>query len=197
MNPIPHSVERIRRSFNAITGVPPESLGIDEKIKLTAGFEYANAHERDALAAALYALKQYKNKFSQIEQKVHAQSDLDKVKARVLRGEPIDSALAETRPTSESTRTVVKKAEKPRIKDETLQKQQNQINILKDNINNLEDKITSRNITIEKLEEKIKTFKTEEYKKLKREKEIKIRTKKIKQLKFELKKKNDVITGLK
>ncbi|PHP46139.1 hypothetical protein B6V01_000680 [Methanosarcinales archaeon ex4572_44] len=199
VNPMPHSVERVRRSFNAVAGLPPESLGIDEKIELTQGFEYANAHERDSLAAALYTFKRYKNKFSQIEQKVHTPSDLDEVKARVVKGETIDSALSELRSESTSARSeaMVEKVESPKVKDETLLRKEEEIGTLREYVSYLEEKITSRDATIKRLEGKIKTFKTEEYKKLKRGKEIKIRNKKIKQLKFELKKKNDVIAGLK
>ncbi|CAD7772544.1 hypothetical protein AIOGIFDO_01256 [Candidatus Methanoperedenaceae archaeon GB37] len=201
VNPMPHSVERVRRSFNAVAGVPPESLGIDEKIELTEGFEYANAHERDSLAAALYAFKRYKNKFSQIEQKVHAPSDLDEVKARVVRGETIDSALIDLRsgtPTrKEGAEAMVEKVESPKVKDETLLRKEEEIGALREYVSYLEEKIAKKDATIERLEEKIKTFKTEEYKKLKREKEIKIRNRKIKQLKLELKKKDDIITGLK
>jgi hypothetical protein len=194
VNPTPHSVERIRRSFNAVSCTPPESLSIEEKIELTQHMEYANTHERDALAAALYAYRKYKNKFQQIERKTLKNADAEEIKAKVVRGAPIDStpepAKTETTPTPRKTET-------PSIKKETVRKQQEQIKILKEYINELQKQITSKDLEIRALQNKIRTLQTKEHEKLKRDKEIRIRNKKIRQLKTEIQRKDSKIRQLK
>jgi predicted RNase H-like nuclease (RuvC/YqgF family) len=92
---MPYSVEKIRRAFSAIAFVPKQDVSVDTKVDLTAPFEYANDHERDALSAALDAYRHYRHKFQNLNKRIPPGHDLDEVRARVIRGQALDSVLGE------------------------------------------------------------------------------------------------------
>jgi len=92
---MPYSVEKIRRAFSAIAFVPKQDVSVDTKVELTAPFLYANDHERDALSAALDAYRQYRHKFQNLLKRIPPGHDLDEVRARVIRGQSLDSVLGE------------------------------------------------------------------------------------------------------
>jgi hypothetical protein len=92
---MPYSVEKIRRAFSAIAFVPKQDVSVDTKVELTAPFPYANDHERDALSAALDAYRQYRHKFQNLIKRIPPGHDLDEVRARVIRGQSLDTVLEE------------------------------------------------------------------------------------------------------
>ncbi|HUH79101.1 MAG TPA: DUF460 domain-containing protein, partial [Methanoregula sp.] len=97
---MPYSVEKIRRAFSAIAYTPKQDVSVETKVELTAPFQYANDHERDALAAALDAYRQYRHKFLNLLKRIPPGHDLDEVRARVIRGQPLDQVLGEMRVTA-------------------------------------------------------------------------------------------------
>jgi hypothetical protein len=92
---MPYSVEKIRRAFSAISFVPKQDVSVETKVEMTAPFEYANDHERDALSAALDAYRHYRHKFQNLIKRIPPGHDLDEVRARVIRGQSLDSVLGE------------------------------------------------------------------------------------------------------
>jgi hypothetical protein len=92
---MPYSVEKIRRAFSAIAFVPKQDVSVETKVEMTAPFEYANDHERDALSAALDAFRQYRHKFQNLIKRIPPGHDLDEVRARVIRGQSLDSVLGD------------------------------------------------------------------------------------------------------
>jgi uncharacterized protein len=92
---MPYSVEKIRRAFSAIAFVPKQDVSVDTKVELTSPFPYANDHERDALSAALDAYRQYRHRFQNLIKRIPPGHDLDEVRARVIRGQSLDSVLGE------------------------------------------------------------------------------------------------------
>ncbi|MFZ1127909.1 DUF460 domain-containing protein [Methanoregula sp.] len=90
---MPYSVEKIRRAFSAVSYTPRQDTSVEAKLELTAGFPYANVHERDALSAALDAYRQYQNKFRNLIRRVPPGHDLDEVRARVIRGQALGQVL--------------------------------------------------------------------------------------------------------
>jgi hypothetical protein len=90
---MPYSVEKIRRAFSAVSYTPRQDTSVESKLSLTAGFPYANVHERDALSAALDAYLQYQNKFRNLVRRVPPGHDLDEVRAGVIRGQALDQVL--------------------------------------------------------------------------------------------------------
>ncbi len=63
----PSTVEEVATSFGAEIFTPEEDLSISGKKELTRKHNYENTHERDALASAINAYNNFKNKFKNIE----------------------------------------------------------------------------------------------------------------------------------
>ena len=95
VTPTPAMVKKIGSIFASPVHDQDESLSTEEKIALTKGegYEYKNAHERDALAACVNAFKRYKKKFAQVQKKTPAGVNVDEVKALVVKGVPISAAV--------------------------------------------------------------------------------------------------------
>lgn len=95
VTPTPAMVKKVSSMFAAPVHELDESLSTEEKIALTKGegYEYNNAHERDALAACVYALKRYKKKFVQVQKKTPAGVNVEEVKVLVIKGVSISAAI--------------------------------------------------------------------------------------------------------
>ncbi len=98
----PHFVEKIASTVNADVYTPNKPIPVAEKNEIAR--EYAeeiklrNAHERDALTAAVYAYRSLLPKLEQIDKKVRdeeLQLDRNHLKALVIKGMPINEAIAE------------------------------------------------------------------------------------------------------
>jgi hypothetical protein len=87
VTPMPNTVEKIRRSFDAAGWIPDSDLPIDEKQHRTREEGYENDHERDALAAALFAFDAHEDQFDRIASKTPPRFDRGEVTARVVAGE--------------------------------------------------------------------------------------------------------------
>jgi predicted RNase H-like nuclease (RuvC/YqgF family) len=92
---MPFTVEKIRRAFSAIAFTPKQEVSVETKVELTDSFEYANDHERDALSAALDAYRQYRHRFQNLLKRIPPGHDLDEVRARVIRGQSLDTVLGD------------------------------------------------------------------------------------------------------
>ena len=95
VQPMPYSVEKIRRAFSAVAYSPKQDTSVETKLELTAPFPYGNDHERDALSAALDAYRQYRNKFQNLSKRVPPGHDLDEVRAGVIRGQALEHVLGD------------------------------------------------------------------------------------------------------
>jgi predicted RNase H-like nuclease (RuvC/YqgF family) len=87
VTPMPDTVEKIRRSFDAAGWTPRSDLPVDEKQHRTREEGYDNDHERDAMAAALSAFDDHEDQFERIARKLPPDLDRGEVTARVLGGE--------------------------------------------------------------------------------------------------------------
>ena len=87
VTPMPETVEKIRRSFDAAAWVPSRDLPVDVKKHRTRETGYDNDHERDAIAAALGAYDAHSDQFDRIAAKVPPRQDLGTVVARVVADE--------------------------------------------------------------------------------------------------------------
>ncbi|QCJ46945.1 DUF460 domain-containing protein [Haloprofundus sp. MHR1] len=102
VQPMPETVEKFRRSFEAVGWAPPRDLPVDEKLHRTRNVDYDNDHERDALAAALFAYDDHEDQFARITRKVPPNVDRSEVIARVLaEEEPVEAVLRELDPNVE------------------------------------------------------------------------------------------------
>ncbi|MDU9375973.1 hypothetical protein McpSp1_05570 [Methanocorpusculaceae archaeon Sp1] len=91
---MPFGVEKIRRAFSAVAWSPKKDILVKEKYTLAGGHDFKNDHERDALSAAMYAYRTYKNKFESILRRAPAGFDIDELRALVVRGCSLEQAVA-------------------------------------------------------------------------------------------------------
>jgi len=87
VTPIPETVEKFRRSFDAAGWEPERDLPVDEKKHRTRHAASDNDHERDAMAAALYAFDAHESQFERVAEKVPPRHEVGPVVARVVAGE--------------------------------------------------------------------------------------------------------------
>lgn len=208
VTPMPGSVEKIRRSFNAVPASPGIEVSAEEKIALGRPFGYSNDHERDALTAALLTYRSYKNIFTRIEKKAPENANLELIKLHVIRGDSIEAAIEKVRAASQArektpgARTVPEKTEE-RVPDEsllkmreTVQRQGEQIQNLQEYVEELKQALLAKDRKISKLESRLKSFKKEVYSEVRKSKEVQIRDSTIENLKKELSTKNKTVKEL-
>jgi predicted RNase H-like nuclease (RuvC/YqgF family) len=96
VEPMPETVEKIRRSFDAAGWTPERDLPVDRKLHRTREEAYDNDHERDAMAAALFAYDGHEDQFERVSAKVPPRFERGEVIARVVAGEEsVETALDE------------------------------------------------------------------------------------------------------
>ncbi len=98
VTPMPNTVEKLRRSFDAGGWAPGTDLPIDEKQHRTREHGYENDHERDALAAALFAHDAHEEQFERIRRRVSPRHDPGEVIARVVGGEALEAVIDDLEP---------------------------------------------------------------------------------------------------
>ncbi|MCE4606394.1 MAG: DUF460 domain-containing protein [Desulfurococcales archaeon] len=100
VNPPPETARKLSSMFDTQLYVPPASLSATEKRSLANQVypDYADTHQRDALAAAYKAYKELSEKFKQIELYVSKRKlnlDIDKIKESIVKGKTIAEAVEE------------------------------------------------------------------------------------------------------
>ncbi|WP_158058732.1 DUF460 domain-containing protein [Halorussus halophilus] len=94
VEPMPETVEKIRRSFDAAGWIPDADLPVDEKQHRTRDHDYDNDHERDAMAASLFAFDAHEEQFDRIASKIPMNVDRGEITARVVAGDDtVETAL--------------------------------------------------------------------------------------------------------
>ncbi len=103
--PVPDMVRKLASTLNAQLYVPPRSLSTAEKELIVEEFtakhniQIRNAHERDALSAAVKAFRLYEEKLGKLTSKVREMGlphvGLQEYKARLLSNEPLSSIIEE------------------------------------------------------------------------------------------------------
>lgn len=103
--PVPKNVRKLASTLNSKIYSPTKTFTVSSKTELVDSYlneissdNYpANAHERDALAAAIKTYKHYQKKLQQIERRTEklglTQEEVDEVKSMVIRDRPIASAI--------------------------------------------------------------------------------------------------------
>lgn len=166
VTPIPETVEKIRRSFDGAAWTPERDLQIDRKKHRTRAEGYDNDHERDAMAAALFAFDDLEDRFERINEKIPAQLNRGEVTARVVAGgESVEHVLDdliddETEEPGESH-----EPRKLSPEEKTIKQQKERIERLNSHIETLEETIDSKEDRIEALEAELSGAKREERRK--------------------------------
>ncbi|MFB6107656.1 MAG: DUF460 domain-containing protein [Haloplanus sp.] len=156
VEPMPETVEKFRRSFDAAGWAPDADLPVDEKLHRTRDVAYDNDHERDALAAALFAFDAYEDRFMRISRKVPPQVDRGEVIARVVGDEvSVETVLREMEGDDEEEQT--ESTHEPR----ELSEEEKRIRYLERRVERLESHVEDLEETVAEKDERIAEYETE------------------------------------
>ncbi|MEF8937513.1 MAG: DUF460 domain-containing protein, partial [Halovenus sp.] len=163
VTPMPETVEKIRRSFDAADWVPDRDLPVDVKQHRTREEAYDNDHERDAMAAALGAFDAHRDQFERIATKVPPRQDLGPVLARVIgEEESVETVLADLSEDDSTEDEEHEHVERELTEDERRIRQlEGQVERLQDHVETLEGTIQQKDDRIEEFEEKLSEARSE------------------------------------
>lgn len=166
---MPETVEKFRRSFDAAGWQPTTDLPIDEKLHRTREVNYDNDHERDALAAALYAYDDHADQFDRIAAKTPPRLDREAVIAGVVAdGASVEAVIDDLSEDdggegSETTETDADPTEPERTEEEeTIRRLRERVDRLESHAESLEADLAERDDRIEELEAELEEAKREE-----------------------------------
>ena len=164
VTPMPSTVEKIRRSFDAKAWTPDSDLLIDRKQHRTREVPYDNDHERDAVAAALFAVDNHQFQFERISQRVPPRLDRGKVIARVVaNGESIQAVIRDlTEDSTESDDGEPTPPPEPSPERRRITTLENRIERLESHIDSLESAVAEKDATIEELTDEVAAQRREE-----------------------------------
>jgi hypothetical protein len=175
VEPMPETVEKFRRSFDAAGWIPDSDLPVDEKLHRTRDVDYDNDHERDALAAALYAFDDHEDQFRRIGRKVPPDVDNGTVIARVLTGEEsVEAVLREL--DDEEPEESEESTHEPRElteEEKQIKRLESRVDRLEGHVEDLRDTIDEKDETIAEYEEELSEARREERRKARERREVK------------------------
>ncbi|MBX0295643.1 DUF460 domain-containing protein [Haloarcula nitratireducens] len=150
VTPMPETVEKFRRSFDAAGWEPERDLPVDEKKHRTREERYENDHERDAMAAALYAFDHHESQFDRVAEKVPPQHEVGHVVDRVVAGEEsVEAVLRDLEGEDESEEAAT--GHQPR----ELTEEEKEIRRLEARIDRLEDHVEDLKGTIQQKDDRL------------------------------------------
>ena len=164
VEPMPETVEKIRRSFDAAGWTPTRDLPVDGKLHRTREEAYDNDHERDALAAALYAFDDHEDQFGRIAERTPAQFDRGEVIARVVAGEEsVEAVLADLtdddEPEEESTEHDPRELS---AEEKEIRRLESRVERLGSHVEDLRETVERKDDRVEELEAELSTARREE-----------------------------------
>jgi predicted RNase H-like nuclease (RuvC/YqgF family) len=163
VHPMPNTVEKIRASFDAPGWAPDSDLPVDEKQHRTREEGYDDDHQRDAMAAALFAHDAHADRIERATTETPPELDEGEVVARVLAGESLQGVLSdldesddpEPEESTHDPRELTE--EEQRIKD-----LEAQVARLQDHVADLEAELDERDDEIAEYEDKLSEARREE-----------------------------------
>ena len=175
VTPIPETVEKFRRSFEAAGWTPTSDLPVDEKLHRTRDASYENDHERDALAAALFAVDAHTDQFERVTQKIPPVLNRGEVISRVVAGEESVEAVIRDLESDPETEETSAEENQPELSEEEKQirRLQRRVDRLESHVDELNETIDKREETISDYEEKLSEAKREERRKARERREVK------------------------
>jgi predicted RNase H-like nuclease (RuvC/YqgF family) len=175
VTPMPKTVEKLRRSFDAASWTPDSDLPVDEKQHRTREHPYDNDHERDALAAALSAHDDHEDQFERIARKTPPRLDCGEVTARVLAGdESVETVVADlTENDEESTEGSTEHTPRELTEEERrIRDLERQVERLEGHVDTLETTVDEKEGRIADLEEQLSAARSEERREARERREV-------------------------
>lgn len=188
----PEFVSKIRASFNAVLYTPREDMSVEKKRILTSKYATSNDHERDALAAAIDAFNSYKNKLINVEKRLPAGIDSDRIKAEIIKGTPLKEILSITKEEGKTVKLQTDTVSRDEVirRDKVIERLKEENRILSRKIKELKDEI-------ENLRARIASISREEHEKIRKDTYVQNLEREILDLKKKLKKKDEEVEQLK
>lgn len=171
---MPSTVEQIRRSFDATGWTPSSDLPVDEKLHRCRDAAVDNDHERDALAAALFAFDGHAEQLAQIAERTPPGVAWERVANLVLSdGITIDAAMDRLRddPEPESVPAPPEPAD-PSPQRRRIHTLKQRVQRQESHIEDLRQRLDERDAEIERLEEQLRQARTEERRSVRRERAV-------------------------
>ena len=174
VEPMPETVEKFRRSFDAAGWRPETDLPVDEKLHRTREHTYDNDHERDAMAAALFAFDAYEDQFERITRKVPPQFDRGEVIDRVVSSDvSVEAVLRELTDDDESEEE--ESTHEPRElspEERRIKRLERQVERLESTVDDLQSKLAAKDERIETYEEELSEARREERREARERREV-------------------------
>ncbi|MEF8893338.1 DUF460 domain-containing protein [Halodesulfurarchaeum sp.] len=164
VTPMPETVEKIRRSFDAAAWTPARDLPVDEKLHRTRNASTANDHERDALGAALFAHDEYADTIQRVVEKLPPDVDREAVVGEVIAEETTVEAVLRERAESTAESSSESGAEPPEPSPEQVRIRdlETQVERLQSHVEDLKVRLDEKDSTIEDLQNRLSSAKREE-----------------------------------
>ncbi|WP_436346349.1 DUF460 domain-containing protein [Natronorubrum sp. FCH18a] len=174
VTPMPETVEKFRRSFDAAGWTPTSDLPIDEKQHRTREEPYDDDHQRDAMAAALYAVDAHEDQFERIADKLPPGLDRGEVTARVVADEESVEAVLRDLDDDEDTEEESTEHEPRELTEEEkrIKSLERQVDRLQSHVGTLEGRIEDRDERIDELESKLTLARREERTQVRKDREV-------------------------
>ncbi len=174
VTPMPETVEKIRRSFDAAGWIPERDLPVDVKKHRTRETGYDNDHERDAIAAALGAYDAHSDQFDRIAAKVPPRQDLGTVVARVVAGEEsVEAVLADLTDEDGEEEDDHEHVERELTEEEQRIRQlETQVERLQHHVESLEETVEQKDDKIDDLEHELSEVRKQERREARERREV-------------------------
>lgn len=189
----PEYVQKIKAAFSAVLYTPKDDISVEKKKNLTSKYKLLNDHERDALAAAIDAFNSYRSKLRNVEKRLPAGVDADKIKAEIIRGIPLKEFFEREKKPEERE----KKVQHEEISKEEIDRRDKLIKELEEENRILRKKVAEMKDEIERLRTKIVAISKEEHERIRKDNYIKTLEREIRELRKNVKKKEKIINELK
>ncbi|MDS0282409.1 DUF460 domain-containing protein [Haloarcula onubensis] len=174
VEPMPETVEKFRRSFDAAGWEPERDLPVDEKKHRTRHEGYDNDHERDAMAAALYAFDHHESQFERVAEKVPPRHEVGPVVARVVAGEEsVESVLRDIEGEDEPAEATER--HEPReltAEEKEIKRLQARIDRLEDHVDELKGTIQRKDDQLQEKDKQLEKARQEGRREVRKDREV-------------------------
>ena len=174
VTPMPETVEKIRRSFDAAAWTPSRDLPVDVKKHRTREVGYDNDHERDAIAAALGAYDARADQFERIAAKVPPRQDLGAVVERVVtEEESVEAVLSDLAEDEEDEADTTESVDHdPSPEKRRIRQLEGQVEQLQEHVERLEGELEERDEQIAEYEQELSAARREERREARERREV-------------------------
>ncbi|MCG1004365.1 MULTISPECIES: DUF460 domain-containing protein [Halobacterium] len=164
VEPMPATVEKIRASFDAAGWAPDADLPVDEKQHRTREEGYDDDHQRDAMAAALFAHDAHADQIRRATEETPPDLDRGEVVSRVVGDdEPLTAVLDDLTETDDPEEEEVEHEPRELTDEERrIRDLEAQVTRLQDHVADLEAELDEKDATIEEYEEELSEARREE-----------------------------------